>query len=65
MDALLAAERSSDGWHLGVVMVVADAHPDPPAEIDAFDLFEEAVHKVLASLLAVGDDIDSGVFLLL
>ena len=65
VDAAVAAERSGDGRHLRVVTVVADAHPHPPPEIDALDLFEEAVHEMLPGLFAVGDDIDPGVFLLL
>src|SRR5260221_12422694 len=63
VDAPLAAERSGDGRHFRVVTVVADAHRDPPGEIDTLDVLEKAMHEVLTRLLAVGDDIDPGVFL--
>src|SRR5260370_22172985 len=65
VDALLAAERSGDGRHFRVVTVVADAHRDPPGDIDTFDVLKKAVHEVLTRLLAVGDGINPGVFLLL
>jgi hypothetical protein len=32
-------------------------------EVDAFDLFEKAVHEMLARLLAVADDVDATVLL--
>ena len=32
-------------------------------EIDALDFSQETVHEMLARLLALGDDIDAGVFL--
>jgi len=50
---------------LGLIAVVANAHRDPPGEIDTLDVFEEAVHEVLARLLAVRHDVNPGVFLLL
>src|SRR6202049_1672806 len=65
VDALLAAKRSGDGRHFRVVAVVADTHRDPPGEIDTLDVLEKAVHEVLQRLLAFGDDINPGVFLLL
>jgi hypothetical protein len=34
-------------------------------EVNAFDELEESVHEVLARLLAVANDVDAGVFLLL
>ena len=49
--------------HHRLVAVVADAHLDLVLEVDAFDLLEEAVHEVLARLLAVADDVEAGVFL--
>jgi len=33
------------------------------AKVDPFDLFQKAMHKVLAGLLALGDDVDAGIFL--
>jgi hypothetical protein len=51
--------------HHRVVAVVADAHLHLVLEIDAFDELEEAVHEVLARLLAIADDVDAGVLLLL
>ena len=65
VDALLAAKRSGDGRHFRVVTIVADAHCDPSGKIDTLDVFEKAVHEMLTRLLAVGDDTDPGVFLLL
>jgi len=65
MNALVAPERSGDGRHLGLIAVVTNAHRDPPGEIDTLDVFEETVHEMLARLLAVRDDVDPGVFLLL
>jgi hypothetical protein len=61
----LRRSGSGDGRHFRVVTIVADAHRDPSGKIDTLDVFEKAVHEVLARLLAVGDDIDPGVFLLL
>src|SRR5712671_968929 len=65
VDALFAAKRSCDGRNLRVVAIVADAHCDPTAEIDTLEVFEKAVHEVLTRLLAVGDNIDPGILLLL
>jgi len=41
----------------------ADTDLDLAREVDALDVFEEAVHEVLARLLAVRDDIHTGVLL--
>src|SRR5271165_1115956 len=65
VDALLAVERSGDSRHFRVVTIVADTHRHPPGEIDSLYLLEKAVHEVLTRLLAVGHDINPGVFLLL
>src|SRR6266404_6402736 len=65
VDALFAAKRSCDGRNLRVVAIVADANCDPTAEIDTLEVFEKAVHEVLTRLLAVGDNIDPGILLLL
>ena len=48
-----------------VVAVVADAHLHFALEVDSVDEFKEAVDEVLARLLAVGDDVEAGVFLFL
>jgi len=37
----------------------------PPGKIDTLDVFEKAVHEVLTRLLAIGDNIDPGILLLL
>ncbi len=52
-----------DGRHHRLVAVVADAHLDPPGEIDPLDVLEKAVHEMLARLLAVADDVDAGILL--
>ncbi len=49
--------------HHGVVAVVADAHLDLVIEVNAFDLLEKAVHKMLARLLAVANHVQARVFL--
>ena len=56
----LQAQRADHRRHHRLVAVVADAHLDLVREIDAVDEFEEAVHEMLARLLAVGDDVDAG-----
>jgi hypothetical protein len=63
MDAVAADERTGDGRAIGLVAVVADAHPYLVDEIDAVDCFEEAVDKMLPRLLAVADDVDPGILL--
>ena len=61
--AAAKAELADDSRTHGLVAIVADADLDALFEIDAIDGFEKAVHKVLPRLLAVGDDVDAGVFL--
>src|SRR5258706_1917506 len=61
----LQAQRADDLGDHRVVAVVADAHLHLVLEVDAFDLLEEAVYEMLPRLLAVADDVDAGVFLLL
>ena len=56
---------TDDGRHHRLVAVLADAHLDALREVDAVDAFEEAMDEMLARLLAVGDDVDAGVLLLL
>ena len=63
--AALEPQRADHLRHHRVVAVVADAHLHLVLEVDALDVLEEAVHEVLARLLAVGDDVDAGVLLLL
>ena len=65
VDALLTPQRSGDCRHFRGITIIANAHCDPPRKIDTLDVFEKAVHKVLTRLLAIGDDIDPGVLLLL
>src|SRR5262245_25323108 len=47
------------------VAVVADSHPRLLRPVDAVDLLQEPMHEVDARLLAVGDDVEARVFLLL
>ena len=65
MDTALERQRAAHHRHHRFVAVGADAHLDFVGEIDAVDEFEEAVHEVLARLLAVADDVDAGIFLML
>jgi hypothetical protein len=65
MHAPPAPKRAGNNRHFRIVAVVANAHCDPAAKIDAVDLLEKTVDEVLARLLAVGDDVDARVFLLL
>jgi hypothetical protein len=66
---LLAMHRSSTPhracycWHLDDIAVGANSHPRLP--VDSLDGFQKAVHEMDAELLAVADDVDAGVFLLL
>ena len=65
MHATLQTDRAHDLRHHRVIAIVADAHLDLVLEVDALDRFEKAMHEVLAALLAVGDDVQAGVLLLL
>ncbi len=63
MHAALQPQRRHHLRHHRVVAVVADAHLHLVLEVDAFDALEEAVHEVLARLLAVAHDVQAGVLL--
>ena len=63
MHAALEAQRRDHLRHHRVIAVVADAHLHLVLEVDALDLFEEAVHEVLARLLAIAHDVQARVFL--
>ena len=63
MDAAFQPQRRHHLRHHRLVAVVADSHLDLVGEIDALDLLQEAVDEMLAGLLALGDDVDAGVFL--
>ena len=63
MDAALQPQRRHHLRHHRLVAVVADSHLDLVGEVDAFDLLQEAVDEMLARLLALGDDVDAGIFL--
>jgi hypothetical protein len=65
VDVTLSPQRSGDGRHFRVAAIAADAHRNPPGKIDTLDVFEEAVHEMLTRLLAIGDNIDPGILLLL
>jgi hypothetical protein len=58
-------QRPRHRGHLRLVAVGADADRHPPAEVDALQPLQEAVHEVLPRLLAVRDDIDAGGLLVL
>ena len=55
-----ARDGASDGRHLRLVPIGADADRHALAEVDPLQALEEAVDEVLARLLAVGDDVDAG-----
>lgn len=63
MNAALQLQRRDDLRDESFVAVLADAHLDLVGEVDAFDLFEKAVHEMLPRLLALGDDVDARIFL--
>jgi hypothetical protein len=63
MHAALQAQRRHHLRHHRVVAVVADAHLHLVLEVDALDLLQEAVHEMLARLLAVADDVQPRVLL--
>ena len=65
MHTALQPQLADDLRHHGFVAVGADPHLDLVGEVDAVDELEKAVHEVLARHLAVGDDVDAGVLLLL
>ena len=46
-----------------LVTAIADAHGDFVLKINALYLLQKAVHKVLAGLLAVTNDVQAGIFL--
>ena len=63
MHTAFEAQRRDDLRHHGVIPVVANAHLHLVIEVDAFDLLQKTVHKVLARLLTVTDDVQARVFL--
>ena len=63
--AAFQPQLADDLRHHRLVAVGADAHLDLVGEVDAVDEFEKAVHEMLARHLAVGDDVDAGILLLL
>ncbi len=63
MDAALQPQRRHHLRHHRLVAVFADSHLDLVGEVDALDLLQKAVDKMLARLLALGHDIDAGAFL--
>jgi hypothetical protein len=65
VNSSLERKRPDDERNHRLVAVVADAHLHLVLEVDPLDELEEPVHEVLARLLAVRDDIDPGVLLLL
>jgi hypothetical protein len=63
MHARFEPQRAGDGGHHRLVAVGADADFDLARTVDAVDELEEAVHEMLARLLAVGDDVDAAILL--
>ena len=63
--AALQPKLADHPRHHRLVAILSDAHLDLVLKVDAFDELQKAVHEVLARLLAVGDDVDAGVLLLL
>ena len=63
MHPRLQRQRRHHLRHHRLVAVFSDAHLDLVGEIDAFDLFQKTVDEVLPRLLALGDDVDAGIFL--
>ena len=59
------AHRPHHLRHHRLIAVGADAHLHLVGEVDALDPLQEAVHEMLARLLAVADDVDAGILLLL
>src|SRR6476646_3113501 len=65
MHAVFQAHFADDLRHHRFVAVRANAHLDLVGEIYALDLLEKTVHEMLAPHLAVGNDVDAGIRLLL
>jgi hypothetical protein len=63
VDAAAPPQRPGNGRTIGLVAVVTDAHPDFVGEVDAVEVFEKAVDKMLPRLFAVADDVDAGILL--
>ena len=57
------SQRCDDLGHLGVVAVVADAHGDLVDKVDALDLLDKAMNKVLAGLFTIANHIQASIFL--
>ena len=64
MDRARPRHRADDARAVGLVAVGADADALAIDEVEARDRLQEAMDEVLARLLALGDDVDAGVFLL-
>ena len=63
VDPAFERERPHHLRHHRVVAVVAYAHLDLVLKVDAADLLQKSVDKVLSRLLAVTNDVQPGVFL--
>jgi len=63
MDAALEPQRRHHLRHHRLVAIFADSHLDLVGEVDALDLLQKTVNEMLAGLLALGDDVDPGIFL--
>ena len=66
LEGMYAALQAQVGNHLRhhcIVTVVTDAHLHFVLEVDALDLFQKAMHEVLARLLSIAHDIQPSVFL--
>ena len=65
MNTAFEAQCRDDLRHHGVITVVTNAHLHLVIKVDALDLLQKTVHKVLARLLTITDDVQAGVFLCL
>ena len=63
MHAAAQLQRRDHLRHHRLVAILADAHLDLVGKVDALDALQEAVHEMLARLLALGDDVDAGILL--
>jgi hypothetical protein len=60
----LQPQGRDDGRHERLVPVVADPELDLAREVDPVDRLQESMDEVLARLLALADDVDAGVLLI-
>src|SRR3982750_1328652 len=64
MHGTFALDRACYRRDVNLVAIVTDAHARLLGPVDPLDAFQKAMHEMDAGLLAIGDDVDAGVFLL-